>query len=109
MPTSVNTMDAGQIRRRNGMRANEEWRLLPEKFRMEHTIRDILRIVPMESRKEIQQITATLLSKNPSAIKKILYVTNRVNPKHYPSKSIANYRRPPQIKTIGDQQLQGVD
>eukprot|EP01083_Nonionella_stella_P305273 1064320_1 len=60
-------------------------------------------------RKEIQQITATLLSKNPSAIKKILYVTNRVNPKHYPSKSIANYRRPPQIKTIGDQQLQGVD
>eukprot|EP01083_Nonionella_stella_P106888 308914_1 len=90
-------------------RLKNRWRLLPEKFRMEHTIRDILRIVSMESRKEIQQITATLLSKNPSAIKKILYVTNRVNPKHYPSKSIANYRRPPQIKTIGDQQLQGVD
>eukprot|EP01083_Nonionella_stella_P281362 957321_1 len=38
-------------------RLKNRWRLLPEKFRMEHTIRDILRIVPMESRKEIQQIT----------------------------------------------------
>eukprot|EP01083_Nonionella_stella_P087357 243007_1 len=28
-------------------RLKNRWRLLPEKFRMEHTIRDILRIVPM--------------------------------------------------------------
>ena len=38
-----------------------------------------------------------------------MYVTNRVNPEHFPSKPISNYRAAPKIKGLNNDSLDDID
>eukprot|EP01084_Bolivina_argentea_P184495 318194_1 len=85
------------------------WRLKPDKFRMELTIKSILKLLTYDQKKQLQKKVANRLASKPGAMKKVLYVTNKVNPAHYPSKSIANYRAGPNLSKLQSADLIGID
>ena len=82
----------GSVKMANN-RLDNRWQLAPENFRMEQTIVDVMKHKSFKKRNVILNKAVAIEMKSANAIKEMVYLTNKVNAKHYPSVAVDRMRR----------------